>query len=50
MANFYVCSKYNCTWYGKVSDMLDDYGYPTNSTFYFNTEEECIAFIDSLSQ
>lgn len=39
---YYVCTKYGCTWYGKTSEMFEDYDYPENSTSYFDTEEEAI--------
>jgi hypothetical protein len=46
--NYYVCTKYGCTWYGKVSEMLQDYEYPENSTSYFDTEEEAIQEFDTI--
>jgi hypothetical protein len=46
--NYYVCTKYGCTWYGKVSEMLQDYEYPENSTSYFDTEEEAIQEVDNI--
>lgn len=46
--NYYVCTKYGCTWYGKTLEMLQDYEYPENSTSYFDTEEEAIQEVDSI--
>ena len=42
---WYVCEKYGCIWHGKVAEMLPDYHYPENNTFFFYTEEEAIKWM-----
>ncbi len=45
---YYVCENYGCIWTAKVEDMLENYAYPQNSTWYFDTQEEAENYVNSL--
>ena len=48
MSKYYVCNKFRTIWSGRVDQMIEGYEYPGNSTWYFDTEEEADAFIETL--
>lgn len=50
MNKFYVCTKFGCTWAGLISDMLEDYHYPQNATWFFASEEEANNKIEELEE
>lgn len=50
MNEYYVCSKFDCNWYGLIDEMLEGYYYPDNSTWFFASVEEAQDKVDWLNQ
>lgn len=45
---YYVCENYGCIWSGSVDQMIENYLYPQNSTWYFDTMKEAVDYENHL--